>query len=228
MSEAGSRGGMFVSARTYDEYLEMFDLRGEDWRGGTVLDCAAGGASFTAEWNARGGAAVACDPLYGLPAEEQMRAVVGGVERAVANIVAEPERYVWRTFGGPNQHRQARQAAAELFGRDLQEHPTRYVPGSLPKLPFGGQFFDLALCSYLLFAYSSALSPDDHVAYARELVRVAREVRIFPLVGFEGDAAHLVDVVESNLCLDGRRVERCSVRYEFLRGATEYLRVTTP
>ena len=58
----------------------------------------------------------------------------------------------------------------------------RYLAASLPDLPFGGGQFDLALCSHFLFLYTDQLSCAFHRQAVRELCRVAREVRIFPLL----------------------------------------------
>ena len=57
----------------------------------------------------------------------------------------------------------------------------------MPALPFADAGFGLALCSRLLFLYSDHLSPDAHVAALRELLRVAREVRVFPLLTLAGE-----------------------------------------
>jgi len=52
-----------VTSRSYAEYEAMFDLKELPE---SVLDCCAGGASFTAEAAARGVDAVAVDPAYEL------------------------------------------------------------------------------------------------------------------------------------------------------------------
>ena len=61
----------------------------------------------------------------------------------------------------------------------------RYVTASLPSLPFEGGQFDLALCSHLLFLYSDQLSLDFHQASIEELLSVASEVRLFPLLSLD-------------------------------------------
>jgi hypothetical protein len=57
---------IFVSARTVDEYVRMFDLSPADLDG-EILDCAGGAASFTAELREQGGVAYSVDPLYNQP-----------------------------------------------------------------------------------------------------------------------------------------------------------------
>ena len=99
----------------------------------------------------------------------------------------------------------------------------RYVPASLPELPFKDGQFDLALCSHLLFAYSEQITAAQHIAAILEMLRVAKEVRIYPLLDIEGyPSMHLSDVV-SELAEAGIQVDRQTVGYELQRGATEML-----
>jgi len=52
-----------VSARSFEEYLAMFNLDDADLTG-RVLDCPGGAASFAAEAGARGVDVLAVDPVY--------------------------------------------------------------------------------------------------------------------------------------------------------------------
>jgi hypothetical protein len=51
-----------------------------------------------------------------------------------------------------------------------------------PDLPFRDDVFELALCSHLLFTWSDAFDEEWHRQALADLLRVAREVRVFPLV----------------------------------------------
>jgi ubiquinone/menaquinone biosynthesis C-methylase UbiE len=55
------------------------------------------------------------------------------------------------------------------------------VAAALPDLPFADGSFAVALCSHLLFCYPQ-LGRGFHQAALEELTRVAREVRVFPLL----------------------------------------------
>src|SRR5436305_12436179 len=61
----------------------------------------------------------------------------------------------------------------------------RYITATLPTLPFVNDSFDLALVSHLLFLYSEQLDYDFHRNAVLELLRVAKEVRVFPLLTLE-------------------------------------------
>jgi hypothetical protein len=103
----------------------------------------------------------------------------------------------------------------------------RYVTASLPNLPFRDGQFDLALVSHLLFLYSEQLDLAFHRAAIDELLRVAREVRIFPLLTLDGNRSSHVDPICRRLEERGFWTEIESVPYEFQRGGHEMVRITT-
>ena len=102
----------------------------------------------------------------------------------------------------------------------------RYIIGELPGLFFDVDSFGLAVCSHLLFLYSDLLSQEFHVRAVLELCRVAREVRIFPLLTLgRKPSPHLAAVrkaVESQGWASS--IER--VDYELQRGGNEMLRIS--
>ncbi len=108
----------------------------------------------------------------------------------------------------------------------------RYVESGLPDLTFGADSFDLALCSHFLFTYSSQLSEEFHLASILEMCRVAKEVRVFPLLtssvhqGGAGERSPHLGPVINGVRNSGyeARVER--VPYEFQKGGNEMLRVS--
>ena len=103
----------------------------------------------------------------------------------------------------------------------------RYVAARLPELPFRTGAFDLVLCSHLLFLYSGDLDLEMHLASFREMLRVGREVRIFPLLDLEGKlSVHLEPTLRA--LLGSVQVEVLSVPFEFQRGGSRMLRLTRP
>jgi hypothetical protein len=112
----------------------------------------------------------------------------------------------------------------EDYPRGLKEE--RYVDAELPDLPFVDRRFDLALCSHFLFLYSERCDLTFHRDSISELCRVAREVRIFPLLELGSVRSRHLDAVVSYLKERGFRVEIVRVDYEFQKGGNEMLRVT--
>ena len=85
--------------------------------------------------------------------------------------------------------------------------------------------FDLAVCSHFLFLYTSQLSADFHVAAVRELARVAREVRIFPLLALGAQPSPYLSVVMDAMRNDGHDASIATVPYEFVRGGNQMMRI---
>jgi hypothetical protein len=69
------------------------------------------------------------------------------------------------------------------------------------------------------------MSEEFHIASVRELCRVAREVRLFPLLALGGSPSPHVAPVTAALPA-GCTAEILPVTYEFQRGGNEMLRVT--
>jgi len=202
----------------------MFDLSDLP---GSVLDCCAGGASFTAEAAERGVDAVAVDPAYDLPPAELVDTVRRSLP-ATAGIVDEhAANFVWTWYGDPGRKDELRIQAADRFLQDVAVAPERYVAGSLPELPFEDGRFDLVLCSHLLFTWADKYDRDWHLAALRELIRVSRsEVRIFPLVhqGAGEPVEYLPDLLEALRPEVSSEIRK--VPYEFQAGADRMLVLT--
>ncbi|ADB35503.1 conserved hypothetical protein [Kribbella flavida DSM 17836] len=214
---------MLVTSRSYAEYEAMFDLSDLPE---SVLDCCAGGAGFTAEAAARGVDAVAVDPAYELPAAELVDTVRRSLPATSGIVDEHAGNFVWHWYGSPERKDELRLDAADRFLTDVAVAPERYVPGSLPELPFPDRRFELVLSSHLLFTWADKYDQDWHLAALRELVRVARsEVRVFPLVkqGAGEPVEYLPELLEQ---LDGVQAEIRRVPYEFQAGANRMLVLT--
>ena len=99
----------------------------------------------------------------------------------------------------------------------------RYRAATLPSLPFEDRAFDLALCSHFLFTYSGQISRDLHVAAIKEMCRVAREARVFPVLESYGGTSPLLEPIISTLRQRGYAVQTRLVPYEFQRGGNRML-----
>jgi hypothetical protein len=204
--------------RSFDEYRRMFDLSGSDLSGRT-LGCGDGPASFNAEATEVGHAVVSCDPIYAHTAEDIRRRVEESYESVISQVKLRPEGFVWDVFRDPDDLGRHRLAAMRRFLADFERgrRDGRYVVASLPRLPFADGAFRLALVSHLLFLYSEHLDESAHVASVAELLRVAGEVRIFPLVTLDRRWSPHVESVRSALEAAGHSIEVVAVGYELQR-----------
>jgi hypothetical protein len=211
--------------RSFAEYRDMFALSEGDLQG-RVLGCGDGPASFNAEATVAGIRVVSIDPLYAYTAPEIERRVSEIFETVVSQTRAQAHRFVWDRFSDADSLGLARLNAMQRFLLDYKmgKKAGRYVAASLPDLPFADGSFDLALCSHLLFLYSDHLSLDEHIAAVRELLRVAREVRIFPLLSLSGEPSPYIIPLCKLLSNEGYAIERQVVPYEFMRGGNTMLK----
>jgi ubiquinone/menaquinone biosynthesis C-methylase UbiE len=101
----------------------------------------------------------------------------------------------------------------------------RYIAESLPNLSFEDEQFDLALSSHFLFLYSEHLDEEFHMKSILEMLRVAKEVRIFPLLDLKGKRSVHIESVVKELTLSGYDVSIVKTGYEFQKGGNEMLKI---
>ena len=197
----------------------MFALSDADLAG-RILGCGDGPASFNAEATALGYAVVSCDPIYSFLPEEIERRVEECHDGLIAQVRSHSEDFVSDQFQDPDQLGQFRLATMRRFLADFEAGKAegRYVTASLPSLTFGDGQFDLALVSHLLFLYSDQLKFEFHFAAVMELLRVAKEVRIFPLLTLEPRVSPHVDPLLTEFANKGFVSAAQTVPYEFQRG----------
>jgi hypothetical protein len=206
------------------EYAHMFDLSAADLMLRT-LGVGDGPASFNVEVNEQGGQVISCDPIYAFSADQIRSRVEATHDRLVAAAAEHQDLFNWHHLKSPQDMGRARLAAMEQFLRDFPAglREGRYIPASLPQLPFDDGEFKLALCSHLLFLYSEQLSLDFHVRSLIEMARVAEEVRIFPLLMLGNTPSPHVDPLSAELARLGYQHEIRTVPYEFQKGGNQML-----
>lgn len=213
--------------RSLAEYRRMFALTEEDLAG-PILGCGDGPASFNAEATAQGGRVVSCDPIYAFSAQAIEQRVADCYEDLIAQVRRDLEGFVWNDFQSPEHLGQCRLAAMRRFLADFEAGKAqgRYVTAALPCLPFASGAFHLALVSHLVFLYSDHFDWDWHRAAIEELLRVAQEVRLFPLLTLDRKRSPFVEPIRAHVASLGWQAEVVRVPYEFQRGGNEMLRIT--
>lgn len=212
--------------RSFDEYQRMFALTPGDLQG-AILGCGDGPASFNADATQRGVRVTSCDPIYQFDAAQLRRRIDETASGVLEQTRQNAHEFVWDDIGSIDALRDTRMAAMAAFLADYPAGKTegRYVEAALPELPFADGAFELALSSHFLFLYTSQLGDVFHRRAIREMCRVAREVRIFPLLALGGATSPLVDAAARELTADGFLVSIDPVPYEFQRGANQMLRI---
>ena len=212
--------------RSFDEYRAMFALCDADLEG-QILGCGDGPASFNAVATRRGADVISCDPLYRWTADEIRARIDATYDEVIEQTTQNRHDFVWETIPSVDELGRVRMAAMQEFLRDYPSgvREGRYVDAELPALPFADGRFDLAVCSHLLFLYSAQLGEAFHRAAVLELCRVARDVRIFPLLALGGSRSPCVDVAADTARAASFDVSIERVEYEFQRGGNEMMRI---
>jgi hypothetical protein len=212
--------------RTMDEYQRMFALD-ETHFALSLLGCSDGPASFNAEWTARGGRVVSCDPIYNFAAHEIERRVRETYNVILQGVRENYEDFVWHDIASPEALGERRLTAMRGFLDDYEtgKREGRYITAALPALPFADGQFDLALVSHFLFLYSQQLDWEFHRAAFHELCRVAREVRVFPLLALGNSPSPYVTPLIEEYRARGWHAEEVTVNYEFQKNGNQMLRV---
>ena len=210
------------SAAEYEAFFDLKDLPSS----ARVLDCGSGPASFAAEWSGQGRFVVAADPVYQRLGNEIEADFEPTADRMREGMRKAFDRFIWKDYKDPEDVITRRRASLKRFLADFQTgvRAGRYVAARLPELPFASGTFDLALCAHLLFIYSDELSLEQHIAFLRELLRVGREVRVFPLLDMQGQRSKYIDPVMNEL-QSLARVDLVRVPFEFRPGDCFMLRL---
>jgi hypothetical protein len=169
---------------------------------------------------------ISCDPIYQFTAEEIAQRVRDTYQTIIDGTKINSDRFVWQDIQSPEELGKIRMTAMNKFITDfpLGVQQGRYVTDELPNLSFNSDRFDLALCSHFLFTYSDRLSLDFHIAAISEMCRVAKEVRIFPLlVQFSGEVSPWLQPIIDEMQKRGYKVEISQVTYEFQKGGDRLL-----
>lgn len=211
--------------RSRKEYIRMFQLDGK-CLSKKILDCGGGPSSFNAEITRRGGSIVSCDPLYRCNRGEIEMRIKETYDDVLKETIRNQEKFIWKTIKNTGELGKIRMAAMNQFLADFEKGKTegRYIPENLPQLSFSDKEFDLALSSHFLFLYTGILSLEFHKQAVLEMCRVAKEVRIFPLLDLNNHRSSYIPHIRKFLD-DMFNCEIIKVEYEFQKGADEMLRI---
>jgi len=213
--------------RNLAEYVDMFNLAEYELKNSKILGCGDGPASFNAEVTALGGSVLSVDPTYQFSTEQIAARIDEVALEVMAEVHKKQEDFVWKNIANPDALYNMRMSAMQTFLEDFKygKEEGRYKSEMLPKLSFEDIQFDLALSSHFLLLYSEHLDEQFHKDAIDEMLRVAKEVRIFPLVTLRGEVSkHLASLIAY---FEAQKYS-CKVvktTYEFQKGGNEMLQI---
>jgi hypothetical protein len=213
--------------RRKSEYYEMFNLNDLP-DGRNILDCEGGPSSFNFEMKDSKNKVVSIDPLYQFSKFEINNRINETFSDIKKQTYKNRDKFIWNNLKNINDWESSRKSAMELFISDFEngKNEKRYIHQELPDLSFQNNSFDIAICSHFLFLYSNNFNLQFHIDSILEMLRVAGEVRIFPLVDLNAQKSIYVDAVVDYFSNTDIACAIVKTNYEFQKGSNEYLKLT--
>jgi hypothetical protein len=192
-----------------------------------ILGCGDGPASFNYEMHKAGKHVVSVDPIYRFSAKQIEQRIHDTYREVIEQTSQNTDKFIWKNIVSVKELGKIRMSAMRLFLADYDKgrKQTRYVNAELPDLPFENNTFDIALSSHFLFLYTDNLSLEFHLNAIGEMCRVAKEVRIFPLLDMNAIRSPYVDQVKRIFRAKGKTISEEKVDYEFQKGGNKMLKI---
>lgn len=209
--------------RNLEEYKRMFRLDEKDMSK-KIAGFGDGPACFNYEATNQGGHVVSFDPIYQF-SKEEIRERIEEVRVTVMQQMKENmDNYVWTHIKDLDELEHIRMSAMQKFLSDYEQGKTegRYVFHELPaRLPYEPESFDIGLSSHFLLMYTS-LGYDFHIQSITEMLRVCKEIRIFPIVDLDANKTDLIKDVIDHFRKD-YNISIVATDYEFQKGDNKLL-----
>lgn len=207
-----------------DDYREMFDLNDGDLNK-NILDFQPGPNTFNKELTELNVPVHSVDQLYAQGAVDIAETVAAQMNKLKQFIHQHETKFSWDKYANVDELLQARDNRIQEF---LHDFPIGTTEGrySQDLSQFTGQtkHFDLALVSHALFGENS----DDinyHLTNINQLIHLADEVRIFPLLDHNSEISVLVGPVSLALQQQNFGIEIREVQFHLQDKANAMLRI---
>lgn len=202
--------------RNLNEYRKMFNLTGQELSNKKIIGFGDGPASFNSEARELGHDVTSLDRIYKFTRIELDKRISETRDLIIEQMKNNSDNYVWREIKNLDELEQIRMSAMKTFIADYDKgkDDRRYIYHELPnKTEFSEDTFDLGLSSHFLLMYT-ALGYDFHIKSINEMLRICREVRIFPIVDLDGNKSELTNNVMEYF-EEKYEVQLISTSYEF-------------
>lgn len=213
--------------RNLNEYMTMFSLTSDDIASKKIISFGDGPASFNAEASEIGGSVLSLDPIYRFSADEIKTRIDEVSGTVMEQTEQNKERYNWNgNIKSLDELKSVRMSAMNVFISDFEKGKVegRYIEHSLPdRTPFWNNSFDIGLSSHFLLMYTQ-LGYDFHIRSIDEMLRICREVRIFPTVDLSGYKTELAEKITDHY-RKRYKVSLIKTKYEFQKGGNEMLSI---
>lgn len=209
--------------RTLWEYRKIFSLSDDDMKL-KIASFGDGPSSFNYESTKNGYKVTSYDIIYQFSHDDIEKRI-----REVKNIVMKQmeqnmENYIWTQIKDLSELESLRMGAMKLFLDDYEEgkKENRYIYHSLPnKINLPEKTFDIGLSSHFLLMYEG-LGYEFHIMAITEMLRLCKEIRIFPICNLDGENTGLAKKVISYFN-DKNKIDIVKSEYQFQKSQNEML-----
>ncbi len=209
--------------RNMREYRLMFQLDDNDMHK-KLAGFGDGPASFNYEAKQNGYSVTSFDPVYQFSKDELQERIAEVRITVMQQMRENKANYVWNNIKNLDELESIRMSAMQLFIEDYEQGKAenRYICHELPKrLPYDENTFDIGLSSHFLLMYT-VLGYDFHIQSITEMLRVCKEIRIFPIVDLDANKTDLINNV-IDYFNNNHNVEIKETEYEFQKGDNKLL-----
>jgi hypothetical protein len=211
--------------RNLDEYKSMFSLTISEMDK-DIVSFGDGPASFNAEMTKYKKRVISIDPIYQFSEKELRQRIDETKDIVIKQTRNNLEKFIWTKIRDIRELEQTRMSAMDKFFQDFEigKSQGRYISHEMPnRTAFEDMSFDLGLSSHFLVLYSQ-LGLDFHIASMTEMLRICREIRIFPILNLNAVKSELLEDLIKHFETD-YQVTIEKVDYEFQKNGTEMLKI---
>jgi hypothetical protein len=209
--------------RNLEEYTKIFKLTDSDLNN-KIISFGDGPASFNSQMTELNKKVVSLDPIYQFTKTELEQQIDKTKETIMEQMRTNQGKFVWKNIKNIEELEQIRMEAMRNFiiDFDLGKEQGRYVHHELPNVTkFDTLEFDLGLSSHFLILYSQ-LGLDFHIKSITEMLRISKEIRIFPILNLNAVKSEVLDGIINHFNADFV-VSIESVDYEFQKDGNKML-----
>ncbi|MGE5628061.1 MAG: SAM-dependent methyltransferase [Solirubrobacterales bacterium] len=202
--------------RNLNEYRKMFNLTDEELANKKIIGFGDGPASFNSEAKKLGYDVTSLDPIYQFTNIELDKRISETRGIIIDQLKNNADNYIWKDIKNIDELEYVRMSAMKTFIADYDEGKLnrRYIYHELPnRTEFKEDTFHIGLSSHFLLMYTT-LGYDFHIKSIAEMLRICREVRIFPVVDLDGNKSELINRVIEYF-KDRYEVQLVPTSYEF-------------
>lgn len=211
--------------RNLEEYISMFNLTISDLDK-HIVSFGDGPASFNYEMTCLKKMVVSIDPVYRFSADELQIRIKETKDIVVDQVKNNLQNFIWTKIKDIHELKKIRLSAMNAFLKDFEigKRENRYINHEMPyRTSYEDLSFDLGLSSHFLVLYSQ-LGLEFHLSTITEMLRVAKEIRIFPVLNLDAKKSKLLDELvkhfETSFKVDIEKVD-----YEFQKQGNEMLKI---